>query len=335
MVKISIQAAHEQNNPSDLLDHVIRMDNKGLERCWTSDHYMPWWHSGASGGAAWPWIGAALAKTRNISIGTGVTAPILRYHPAIVAQVFSTLSFMFPNRIFLGLGKGEALNEIPSGNQWPSNQERFKRLKESIILIKKLWGEDWVTFNGEYYWVKDSNLYTKPKGHIPIYIAGNGPQSAKLAGEEGDGFITTIADPEILKNRLFPAVKKGIQISYKDYDRFDRILFLITSYDEDKDKALESLRFWRGVMIKAFFELDIHDPRKIEENCKVIEDDSLEKNFFVISDPEEGIKKIKKYSDLGFTEIVLTNASPSRHKLIDLIGEKINPSIREYNNSSR
>ena len=114
--KLSIQAAHEQINPLDLLDDVKYLDTKGIERCWTSDHYMPWWDSGASGGAAWPWMGAALARTTKLAIGTGVTAPILRYHPAIVAQVFATLGYMFPQRVFLGIGRGEALNEVPSGN---------------------------------------------------------------------------------------------------------------------------------------------------------------------------------------------------------------------------
>lgn len=123
---------------------------------------MPWWHSGASGGAAWPWMGAALAKTTNITVGTGVTAPILRYHPAIVAQTFATLANMFPNRVILGLGRGEALNEVTTGNNWPSNSERFLRLKESIKLIKKLWTGDWVNFKGDYYWVKVSRLYTRP-----------------------------------------------------------------------------------------------------------------------------------------------------------------------------
>jgi coenzyme F420-dependent glucose-6-phosphate dehydrogenase len=151
MVKISIQAAHEQVNPRDLLNDVISMDQNGIERCWTSDHYMPWWDTGASGGAAWSWLGAALAKTTNIAIGTGVTAPILRYHPAIVAQVFATLGFVFPNRVFLGIGRGEALNEVTSGQHWPSNAERFARLKESIQLIKKLWTEEWVDFKGIYY----------------------------------------------------------------------------------------------------------------------------------------------------------------------------------------
>ncbi|HEX5892440.1 MAG TPA: TIGR03557 family F420-dependent LLM class oxidoreductase [Nitrososphaeraceae archaeon] len=328
MVRISIQAAHEQTNPLDLLNDVIKMDKKGIEKCWSSDHYMPWWHTGSSGGAAWPWIGAALAKTSKIIVGTGVTPPILRYHPAIVAQVFATLGVMFPNRVFLGVGRGEALNEVPAGNTWPSNLERFQRLKEAIHLIKKLWTEEWVNFRGQYYWVKDSNLYTRPQRPIPLYIAGLKPQSAQLAGEEGDGFITNELDVESIKNKLLPAVKEGTRRSGKDYDSLEKILFIPASYDEDLQKALQSIRFWRGAMIKAFFEVDVHDPRIIEENAQVIGDDTLQEMLLVISNAEEGIKKLKKYTDLGFNEIVLTNSSPNREKLINLIAEKVAPEFK-------
>ena len=328
MTKISIQAAHEQVNPKDLLSDVITMDEEGIQRCWTSDHYMPWWDSGASGGAAWPWLGAALARTRNIVLGTGVTAPILRYHPAIVAQVFATLEYMFPNRVFLGIGRGEALNEVTSGHAWPSNAEKFERLKEAIYLIKKLWTGDWVNFRGNHYWVKDSKLYTKPSNHIPLYLAGIGKQSARLAGEEADGFVTNELDVGVIKDKLFPALKKGTVVSGKDYSSLEKILFLPASYNEDKQKALESIRFWRGAMIKAFFDIDVHDPRKIQENGQIIGDDTLEKMFLVISTAEEGIEKLKKYIELGFTEIVLTNSSPNRNELVKLISEKISPYYR-------
>jgi coenzyme F420-dependent glucose-6-phosphate dehydrogenase len=325
MTRISIQAAHEQVNPKDLLSDVITMDEKGIQRCWTSDHYMPWWDSGASGGAAWPWLGAALARTRNIVIGTGVTAPIFRYHPAIVAQVFATLEYMFPGRVFLGVGRGEALNEVTSGHSWPSNAEKFERLKEAIYLIRKLWTGDWVDFKGNYYWVRDSKLYTKPSNHIPLYIAGIGKQSARLAGEESDGFVTNELDIGVIRDKLFPALKEGATISGKDYSSLEKILFLPASYHEDKQKALESIRFWRGAMIKAFFDVDVHDPRKIQENGQIIGDDTLEKMFLVISTAEEGIEKLKKYIELGFTEIVLTNSSPNRNELVKLISEKISP----------
>ena len=328
MTRISIQAAHEQVNPKDLLSDVMTMDEKGIQRCWTSDHYMPWWDSGASGGAAWPWLGAALARTRNIVIGTGVTAPILRYHPAIVAQVFATLEYMFPNRVFLGIGRGEALNEVTSGHSWPSNAEKFERLKEAIYLIRKLWTGDWVNFKGNYYWVRDSKLYTKPSNHIPLYLAGIGKQSARLAGEEADGFVTNELDVEVIREKLFPALKKGAMNSGKDYNSLEKILFLPASYHEDKQKALESIRFWRGAMIKAFFDVDVHDPRKIQENGQIIGDDTLEKKFLVISTAEEAIEKLNKYIELGFTEIVLTNSSPNRNELVELISEKISPYYR-------
>jgi coenzyme F420-dependent glucose-6-phosphate dehydrogenase len=328
MVKISVQAAHEQVNPTDLLNDVIVMDKNGIERCWTSDHYMPWWHTGASGAAAWPWMGAALAKTNSIAVGTGVTAPILRYKPAVVAQVFATLGYMFPNRVFLGIGLGEALNEVTTGNDWPSTKERFLRTKEAIKIIKKLWKEKWVSFKGQYYWIKDSNLYTKPQAPIPIYIAAMGNQSARLAGEEGDGIVTNEVNAESIKNRLFPAVREGTKRSGKNYETLEKILFIPASYDEDKEKALESIRFWRGSMIRAFFDVDVHDPRKIEENAQVIGDDTLEKMLLVITNAEEGIKRLKKYVDLGFTEIVLTNSSPDREKLVKLIAKEISPVLR-------
>jgi hypothetical protein len=130
---------------------------------------------------------------------------------------------------------------------------------------------------------------------------------------------------EVIRDKLFPALKKGATISGKDYDSLEKILFLPASYHEDKQKALESIRFWRGSMIKAFFDVDVHDPRKIQENGQIIGDDTLEKMFLVISTAEEGIKKLNKYIDLGFTEIVLTNSSPDRNELVKIISEKISP----------
>ena len=323
MVRISIQAAHEQVNPNDLLNDVISMDKYGIEKCWTSDHYMPWWDTGASGGAAWPWMGAALARTNKITLGTGVTSPILRYHPAVVAQVFATLGYMFPNRVFLGIGKGEALNEVSSGHNWPTGSERLARLREAVQLIKKLWTEDWVDFKGTYYWVRDSKLYTKPRVPIPLYIAGLGPEAAKLAGQEGAGFVTNELDIEIIRSKLFSAMEKGAKDSGRDFNSLERILFIPASYHKEKEKAIQSVRFWRGSMIKAFFDVDVHDPKKIEENGQVIGDDTLEKILLVVSNVEEAITKLKKYLDAGFTEIVLTNSSPDRNELLRFVTGRI------------
>ena len=329
MVKFSVQAAHEQVNPLDLLEDVIVMEKYGIQRCWTSDHYMPWWHTGASGGAAWPWLGAALAKTNNIVIGTGITPPILRYNPAIVAQVFATLGFMFPHRVFLTVGRGEALNEVPSGNRWPSSSERFQRLKEAIYIIKKLWTDEWVTFKGKFYELKDSKLYTKPKEPIPLFIAGLGSQSARLAGEEGDGFVTNELNADKIRNILFPSLKDGANAAGRDYDSLQKVLFIPGSYDEDRQTALRSISFWKGAMIKAFFDVDVHDPRKIEENGQVVGDDIMQKMLLVVSNAKEAIDKLQRYIDIGFTEIVITNSSPHREKLINLLVKEVIPHFNQ------
>jgi coenzyme F420-dependent glucose-6-phosphate dehydrogenase len=325
MTKFSIQAAHEQVNPLELLDDVLFMESNGIDRCWTSDHYMPWWDTGASGGAAWPWLGAALAKTTRITIGTGITPPILRYNPAIVAQVFATLGFMFPGRVFLTVGRGEALNEVPSGNRWPSSRERFERLKEAIHIIRTLWRENWVSFKGKYYQLKDSKLYTKPMVPIPLYIAGLGPQSARLAGEQGDGFVTNELNVEKIRNKLFPALKEGTNAVGKNYESVQKILFIPGSYDEDKQKALRSISFWKGSMIKAFFDVDVHDPTRIEENGQLVGDDIMQKMSLVITNAKEAIEKLQVYVDTGFTEIVITNSSPDRKKMISLLAKEVIP----------
>jgi coenzyme F420-dependent glucose-6-phosphate dehydrogenase len=173
---------------------------------------MPWWHDGGYVGSSRPWLGSALAKTNKIRIDTSVTALIRRYSPTIVSQVFATLG-LFPERVFLTVGTGEAVNEVPSGNEWPSNAERFERLKEAVYIIKTLGNEEWIDYADKYYKLKDYNLYTKPQKPIPLYISAMGPQTAKFAGDEGDGLVTNEVNVQNLKDKLLPAFKEGVELS--------------------------------------------------------------------------------------------------------------------------
>jgi coenzyme F420-dependent glucose-6-phosphate dehydrogenase len=150
-----------------------------------------------------------------------------------------------------------------------------------------------------------------------------------LAGECADGFVTNELNIDLISSNLLPALRQGAKRAGKDYDSLEKILFIPSSYDpNDKQKAIESIRFWRGSMIKAFFDVDLHDPRKIEENGQVIGDDTLENMLLVITNAEDAIKKLQKYVKLGFTEIVLTNSSPNRDNLVKLIADEIAPSFR-------
>jgi coenzyme F420-dependent glucose-6-phosphate dehydrogenase len=186
-----------------------------------------------------------------------------------------------------------------------------------------------VTFQGKYYQVKDSNLYTRPVQPIPMYVAGLGAQSARLAGQEADGFVTNEANPELIKNRLLPAFSDGARKAGRNPEALVRALFLPASYDPDKQKALESIGYWRGAMVKAFFEANFPDPRKIEESAQVVGMDTMEKMTIVVSSAEEAIKKLDKYVQLGFTDIVLTNSSPDRESFVELLSKEIAPAFKQ------
>ncbi|MEM2896932.1 MAG: TIGR03557 family F420-dependent LLM class oxidoreductase [Candidatus Bathyarchaeia archaeon] len=262
-------AAHEQYDPKSLLTHAVLAEKCGFDTVWTSDHFHPWMHTNAQSGFAWVWIASTLERTKRVKVGTGVTAPIFRYHPAIVAQAFATLEFIYPRRVFLGLGTGEPMNETPLGYEWSNYQERHDRLEEAIKIIRLLWTKEFVSFKGKYFRLHNANLYTKPTSPIPIYIAACGPNTAYLAGKYADGFLTLPAAREKCEE-LFLAVERGAKDSGRDPLLIEKAIEVEVSYDHDIDKALRSAKFWSGVLFADLFNLaKVYDPREIEGYGKI------------------------------------------------------------------
>src|SRR5712671_1712222 len=164
----------------------------GLDSAFVSDHCQPWKHIDGHAPSSLVWLGALGARTSKLIMGTSVLTPTFRYHPSIVAQAFGTLGAMYPGRVVLGVGTGESLNEVPAtAMRWPEFKERFARLREAITLIRRLWREERVTFEGQYYRTENATIYDRPDEAVPIFIAASGPLAAKLAGRVGDGFIVT------------------------------------------------------------------------------------------------------------------------------------------------
>lgn len=323
-------AAHEQHDPSELLKNVVSAEKHGFADVWVSDHFHPWAHTDAHGGQAWVWMGVAAASTKMIRLGTAVTPPGYRYHPALIAQTFATLDHMFPGRIFLTLGTGESMNESPLGFPWPNASIRRKRLQESIEIIRALWEKDFVTYKGKYFSTRIANLYTKPKTRIPIYVAANGPMSAYLAGKYGDGILTLPAPTSYYKETLFPAFEKGAREAGKDPSQLEKIIEIFVSYDEDYDKALNSCRFWAGVSIPIFFQYGIYDPRVIEDIGSKLSFDHLSKWAMIVTNPEEGAKKTKEFIDAGFTHAQYLSSSPNETNFIRVFGQVISTLRQEY-----
>ena len=192
MLKLGYKASAEQFAPTKLLDFSIEAEKVELDSVFVSDHFQPWKHVDGHAPSSLVWLGALAARTSSLMIGTSVLTPTFRYHPSIVAQAFGTLGAMAPGRVILGIGTGEGLNEVPStGAPWPEFKERFARMREAVTLIRKLWREERVSFEGEYYKTEKATIYDRPNVEIPIYVAAAGAVVARYAGRTGDGFICT------------------------------------------------------------------------------------------------------------------------------------------------
>jgi coenzyme F420-dependent glucose-6-phosphate dehydrogenase len=202
------KASAEQFGPKQLLDYAVLAEELGYESIAISDHFHPWRDTGGHAPFAFAWLGAAAAKTSRVRLGTSVVTPSFRYHPAIVAQALATIALLAPARVFLGLGSGESMNETPlTTSDWPEPGDRLRRLREAVKVIKQLWSEDYVTFEGKYFHTRDAKLFDKPSHPIPLLIAAGGPQAATFAGRAGDGIIVTSGKgAELYKDTLRPAL---------------------------------------------------------------------------------------------------------------------------------
>ena len=323
--RFGFYAAHEQYDPSSLLDFAVNAEKNGFDTIWSSDHFHPWSHTDANSGFAWVWLSVAAERTKSISVGS-VTPSLLRYHPAVVAQAFATLDYVFPGRIFLCSATGESMNESPLGLRWPPYRERLARLEESLRIIRMLWIDSFVDFDGKYYRLQKANLYTKPKTRIPLYVAANSPSGAYMAGKYADGLLTSGRTfEERFKDTLLPAIEKGARDADRSLDEIEKRVHIVTSYDEDFEKAVEGCRFWNATMVPGIFNAEVYDPREIEKMAESIEREQVIERRFIVTSEEEAIRKIERYLKLGITEVEFLSTSPDQNKFIEFFGRKVFP----------
>jgi coenzyme F420-dependent glucose-6-phosphate dehydrogenase len=330
MLKIGYGAEHEQYQPLQLLEFAVEAEKVGFDSIWASDHFHPWAHTNAAGGFPWVWMATAAERTKRMEIGTNSTCPFLRYHPAIVAQAFATLRNMYPERIFLGLGTGMAMNEVPLGYQMPPFEERAERLEEAIKIIRSLWSENFVNFKGKYYSLRNANLYTKPSSPPPIYVDAIDPTIAEIAGKYADGFLTAqiFAEQERHRSVIMPALERGAKSVGRDPEKIIKALEIFMAYDEDYDKALATARFWAAGLVPAVSRAEISDPRELEENARIVGDKYVAQAFSVGTSPEYYIKELEKCVKMGFQHIYVVSSSPDEVKALRMYGRHVLPYIR-------
>jgi coenzyme F420-dependent glucose-6-phosphate dehydrogenase len=330
LLRIGYKASAEQFGPNELLKFSCIAEGVGFDSVFISDHFQPWRHTGGHAPASIPWLGALGARTKRIMMGTSVMTPTFRYHPSIVAQAFATLAVMFPGRIVLGLGSGESLNDVPAlGFKWPGFKERTARLRESIILMRRLWCEERVTFAGEYYKTEKATLYDRPSAPVPIYLAASGPTVAKMAGEIAEGYICTSGKaPELYNETLLPNVAAGLQAAGRTNESIDRMIEMKVSFDTDRQRALDDTKHWAALALSPEEKVSVEDPREIEKLADTLPVERTAKRWIVSTDPDEHVAKIKTYVDLGFRHLVFHAPGPDQERFMRLYGEYVLPRLR-------
>src|SRR5690242_16200283 len=330
MLKLGYKASAEQFGPSELLAFSCLAETLGFDSIFVSDHFQPWKHHGGHAPLSFVWLGALGARTRRIVMGTSVVTPTFRYHPSIVAQAIGTLGVLFPERVILGLGTGESLNEVPAiGIKWPGFKERQGRLRESILLMRRLWAEERVSFEGTFYRTEKATIYDRPGRPVPIYVAASGPAAATLAGELADGFICTSGKgTELYQNTLLPAVAVGLRTSGREEGSIERLIELKVSFGDDLQQCREDTRHWAALALSTEEKTGVTDPVELERLAAALPLERAASRWIVSTDPDEHVEKIGAYIELGFRHLVFHAPGPDQERFLRIYAKEILPRLR-------
>jgi coenzyme F420-dependent glucose-6-phosphate dehydrogenase len=331
MLKLGYKASAEQFGPRELLEFSVVAEEVGFDSIMVSDHFQPWRHHGGHAPYSFAWLGALGERTKRAIIGTSVVTPTFRYHPSIVAQAMGTLGALYPGRVMLGVGTGESLNEVPStGVEWPDFKERFGRLKESIELMRRLWTEERVSYEGTYFRTAKATIYDRPAEPIPLYIAASGGVAAKLAGRVADGFICTSGKkPELYRETLLPSVEEGRQKAKRSPDSIERMIEMKVSFDTDSKRALEDTRHWAALALSPEEKMGIEDPIEMEKRADALPVERAASRWIVSTDADEHIARIAPYIELGFTHLVFHAPGPDQTRFLRLYADRVLPKLRK------
>ena len=329
MLKLGYKASAEQFGGRELLSFGVLAEQCGFDSVMVSDHLQPWRHSGGHAPFAFSWLGALGASTERAMIGTSVVTPTFRYHPGVVAQAMATLASMFPGRVMLGVGTGESMNEVPLGIDWPDIKERFARLKEAVELMRRLWSEEFVTFEGAYYRTRNATIYERPPDGVPLYVAASGEAAARLAGRTADGFICTSGKGrELYVDTLLPAVVEGARKAGRDPQAIEKMIEMKVSFDTDRQRALVDTLEWACLALPSDAKVGVDDPREMERLAAGLSAEKAASRWIVSTDPDDHVEKVGEYVAMGFTHLVFHMPGRDQERAIRLYAKEILPRIR-------
>jgi len=312
------------------VEYAVRAEQVGLDSVWTSDHYLPWRHDGGHAPFSLAWMAAVGERTSRVQLGTSVLTATFRYHPAVIAHAFATMACLFPRRVILGLGTGEALNEVAvTGLDWPGFRERFARMREAVRLMRALWTGEEVSFDGEFYRTRGALLYDRPAEPVPVYVAAAGPVVARYVGRSGDGFICTSGKGMALyTDTLLPAVADGASAAGRDPSSLDRMIELKISYDRDPERALDNCRFWAPLSLTPEQKHSVDSAVQMQRLADALPIERVARRWIVASGPDEAMAQIAPYIDAGFDHLVVHGPGHDQERFLGQFTEDVLPRLR-------
>jgi coenzyme F420-dependent glucose-6-phosphate dehydrogenase len=317
MTTYGYKLSSEEHPAPDLVRYAQRAEQAGFEFGAISDHFHPWIDKQGESPFVWSVIGGIAATTERFRLGTAVTCPTIRIHPAIIAQAAATAASMMPGRFFLGVGTGENLNEHVLGDRWPGISIRREMLEEAIDVIRNLWSGDLVTREGQHYSVDGARLYSLPEEPPPIYVAGAGPKAAQLAGHVGDGYIGVAPNPEMIE----------------EFDRSGgagkpRVAEVQACWAPDEAEARKTAHeWWPVIAIEGELGQELPLPRHFEQAAENVREEQVAEVVACGPDPERHLEVIRKFTEAGYDHVAIHQIGPDQDGFFDFYEREVLPKL--------
>jgi len=313
MTRLGIALSAEQHGPNALVEKARRAEETGFEFALVSDHFHPWLEEQDESSFVWTVLGGIARETDALEVGTGVTCPTIRIHPAIVAQAAATTAAAMDGRFFLGVGTGENLNEHVTGDRWPAHHVRLDMLEEAIEVIRELWEGEMCSHYGDHYTVENARIFTRPEEPPPIHVAAEGPVTADAAGEMGDGLVATKPDASVVDD--FRSAGDG------DRPRYGQ---MTACYAESEETAAEILHEnWRNAGLPGELGQELPTPKHFDQAAQLVDRDELVESAAVGPDPEQYVESIEEYADAGFDHVFVHQVNPDAEGFFEFYEDEV------------
>ena len=317
MTEFGYALSAEEHTPNDLVRNARRAEEAGFTYALSSDHFQPWVDEQGHSPFVWSVIGGIAHATETLRLGTGVTCPTIRIHPAIIAQAAATSAAMMPGRFFLGVGTGENLNEHVLGDKWPVPDERLAMLDEAIEIIRTLWEGGYQTFRGDYYEVEQARLYTLPDPLPELVVAAAKPLAAELAGSSGDGLVSTAPDSSVVE-------------AYREAGGDGPTYAQVTvCWAQSEDEAKETAhRVWPNAGLGGDLSQELPLPLHFEQAVENVSADDVAESVACGPDVEPYVEQVQKYVEAGFDHIYFHQVGRDQDGFFRFWEETLGPALR-------